>query len=103
MQPVLAHDIRGGDILVVHLTDGAGFYRYDEAANALHSGSSDTPAIPLGDLAVAGRVTAFLREVGQGPGPDATGDSVPGRRWRRSSRRVADAREGRGRRGPQHR
>lgn len=103
VQPVLAHDIRDGDILVVHLTDGAGFYRYDAAADALHSGSPDTPAIPLGDLAVAGRVTAFLREVGEGPGPDATGDSVPGRRWRRSSRRVADAREGRGRRGRQHR
>lgn len=106
VQPVLAHEIRDGDVLAVHLTDGAGFYRYDRAADVLHPGSSDAPGIPamrVEDLAVAGRVTAFLRSVGEGPRPDASGDAPPGRRWRRSSRRIADAREGRGRRDRQHR
>lgn len=106
VQPVLAHEIRDGDVLAVHLTDGAGFYRYDRAADALHPGSSDAPGIPamrLEDLAVAGRVAAFLRGVGDGPRPDASGETPPGRRWRRSSRRIADAREGRGRRDRQHR
>lgn len=102
-QPLLAHEIRDGDVLVVHLTDGAGIYRYDGSADVLQSGSADAPAIPPGDLAVAGRVTAFLRQVGEEPGPHRPGDGSAGRRWRRSSRRVADAREGRGRRGPQHR
>ena len=106
VQPVLAHEIRDGDVLAVHLTDGAGFYRYDGAADALHPGSSDAPGIPamrLEDLAVAGRVAAFLRSVGDGPRPVASGDAAAGRRWRRSSRRIADAREGRGRRDRQHR
>ena len=106
VQPLLAHEIRDGDVLAVHQADGAGFYRYDGSADVLRSGSADTPAIPvvrLEDLGVTGRVTAFLRQVGEEPGPDTPGDSAPGRRWRRGSRRVADAREGRGRRGRRHR
>lgn len=105
IQPVLAHEIRDGDILAVHLADEAGFYRYDRAADVLQSGSSDAPGIPvrLEDLAVAGRVAAFLRQVGAGPDPDASGDAPSGRRWRRGTRRVGDAREGRGRRGRKHR
>lgn len=106
VQPVLAPEVRDGDILAVHLADGAGFYRYDGSADVLRSGSADAPAVPvirLEDLAVAGRVTAFLRQVGEDRGPDTPGDASPGRRWRRSSRRIADAREGRGRRGRQHR
>ncbi len=106
VQPLLAHEIRDGDVLAVHLADGAGFYRYDGSADVLHSGAADAPAIPvvrLEELAVAGRVTAFLRRVGEGPGPETSGDASPGRRWRRGSRRVADAREGRGRRDRQHR
>lgn len=106
VQPVLAREIRDGDVLAVHLTDGAGFYRYDRAADVLHPGSSDTPAIPamrLEDLAVAGKVAAFLRSVGEGPGADASGEAPPGRRWRRGSRRIADAREVRGRRDRRHR
>lgn len=106
MQPVLAHEIRDGDILAVHLADRAGFYRYDHDGGVLTPGSTDAsgiPAIRLDDLAVAGRVTAFLRQVGAGPGTEASGDAPPGRRWRRSSRRIADAREGRGRRERPHR
>lgn len=106
MQPLLAHEVRDGDELAVHLADGTGFYRYDGSAGVLHSGSAHAPAIPeirLEDLAVAGRVTAFLRQVGEGLGPEASRDAAPGRRWRRSSRRVADAREGHGRRGRQNR
>jgi repressor LexA len=106
VQPVLAHEIRDGDVLAVHLTDEAGFYRYDQAGGLLHPGSLDAPRIPatrLEDLAVAGRVAAFLRSVGSGSRPDASGDAPPGRRWRRSSRRIADAREGRGRRDRRHR
>lgn len=106
VQPVLAPEIRDGDILAVHVAGGAGFYRYDQAGDLLQPGSPEAAAIPamrLEALAVAGRVTAFLRQVGEAPGPDASGDIPSGRRWRRSSRRIADAREGRGRRGPQHR
>ena len=106
VQPVLAHEIRDGDVLAVHLADGAGFYRYDRAGDVLQSGSADAPGIPatrLEALAVAGRVTAFLRQVGDGPGADGSGDAPSGRRWRRGSRRIADAREGRGRRDRQHR
>lgn len=106
VQPVLAPEIRDGDILAVHVADGAGFYRYDQAGDLLHPGSPEAAAIPalrLEALAVAGRVTACLRQVGEAPGPDASGDTPSGRRWRRSSRRIADAREGRGRRGPEHR
>lgn len=106
VQPLLAHEIRHGDVLAVHRADGAGFYRYDGSADVLRPGSADAPAIPvvrLEDLAVAGRVSAFLRRVGADPGADTLGDASPSRRWRRSSRRVADAREGRGRRGRRHR
>ncbi|MYH48342.1 MAG: hypothetical protein F4020_03595 [Gammaproteobacteria bacterium] len=106
MQPVLAPEIRDGDILAVHVADGAGFYRYDHAGDLLHPGSPEAAAIPamrLEAMAVAGRVTACLRQVGDAPGPDASGDTPSGRRWRRGSRRIADVREGRGRRGPRHR
>ena len=105
VQPVLAPEIRDGDILAVHLADGAGFYRYDRAGDLLYPGSSEAAAIPamrLEALTVAGRVTAFLRQVGEGPDPAASGDTPSSRRWRRSSRRIADAHEGRGRRDPQH-
>lgn len=106
VQPVLAHEIRDGDILAVHAAEGAGFYRYDRAADVLQPGSaaaSEVPVTRLDDLAVAGRVTAFLRQVGEAPDPDASADTPAGRRWRRSTRRVADLREGRGRRGRRHR
>ena len=105
VQPVLAHEIRDGDVLAAHLPDGAGFYRYDRHGGVLVPGSADAPTIPvirLEALAVAGRVTAFLRQVGEGPGPGASGDVPSGRRWRRSSRRAADVGEGRGRRGRRH-
>ena len=105
VQPALAHEVRDGDILAVHLADGAGFYRYDRAGDVLIPGSADAPAIPcprLEDLAMAGKVVAVLRHLGDGPQSATTGDALPGRRWRRSSRRIADAREGRGRRDRQH-
>ena len=103
VQPALAHEIRDGDILAVHLADGAGFYLYSQGDAVLQPGSADAPEIPvtrLEDVAVAGRVVAFLRHLGGGPRP---GDALPGRRWRRTSRRIVDAREGRGRRDRQHR
>jgi len=106
VQPVPAPEIRDADILAVHVADGAGFYRYDQAEDLLYPGSSGVAAMPamrLEAVAVAGRVTACLRQVGEAPGPDASGDTPSSRRWRRSSRRIADAREGRGRRGSQHR
>lgn len=101
VQPVLVHEIRDGDVLAVHVTDRAGFYRYDRAGDVLKPGSADAPAVPvvrLEELAVAGRVAAFLRHVGDGPRPETSADAPRGRRWRRGSRRIADAREGRGRR-----
>ena len=106
VQPVAAPEIRDGDDLVVHLADGAGFYRYDQGNEVLKPGSadaSDIPVLRLEELAVAGRVTALLRRVGGGPRPEAAGDALPGRRWRRTPRRLADAREGRGRRDRRHR
>ena len=105
LQPALAHEIRDGDILAVHLADGAGFYRYDRAGDVLKPGSADAPGIPftrLEDLAVAGKVVAVLRHLGDRPQSTTSGDALPGRRWRRTSRRIADAREGLGRRDRQH-
>ena len=104
VQPVLAHEIRDGDILAVHLAGGAGFYRYDRDAGMLAPGSGDArplPVIRLEDLAVAGRVAAFLRGMGDGPGRETSGEALPGRRWRRPQRR--SAREGRGRLDRPHR
>ena len=106
LQPVFAHEVRDGDVLAVHLADGAGFFRYDGSADVLLPGSTDAPSIRvdrLEELVVAGRVTALLRSVGDGPSPEKPGDSALERRWRRTARRFAEAREGRGRRDRRHR
>ena len=106
VQPVPAHEVRDGDDLVVRLPDGAGFHRYDAAHRVLKPGSPDASAIPvarLEELEVAGRVAAFTRRVGGGPRSEAAGDALGGRRWRRTPRRIAGARKGRGRRDRTHR
>ena len=104
VQPVLAHEVRDGDVVAVHVPGGAGFYRYAKGDGVLRPGSADAgelPAIRLQDLVLAGKVAAFFRYLGDAPQPEA--DAGAGRRWRRGATRFTDAREGRGRRDRQHR